>query len=68
MVLSPEHGDSCIKIAKSKPIETIEDFYSRRIEEARKTVERLCIAKAKAEALNIHKYPYRELLDTLQIW
>lgn len=68
MVSGPEYGDRCIKTAKSEPIETVEDFYSRRIEEARKNVERLCIAKAKAEALNIHKYPYRELLDTLQIW
>lgn len=68
MTLISEQNGCCINEAKSEPIETLEDFYSRRIEEARKSVERLCIAKAKAEALNIHKYPYRELLDTLQIW
>ena len=59
----------CGEIAKqARLIETVEDMYNQRIEEARKNVERLCIAKAKAEALNIHKYPYAELVNTLQIW
>ena len=48
--------------------ETVEAVFNKRIEEARKNVERLCIAKAKAEALNLHKFPYSELVDILQIW
>ena len=48
--------------------ETVEAVFSQRIEEARKNVERLCIAKAKAEALNLHKFPYSELVDILHIW
>ena len=68
MVLSPEQDGCGAASNQSRKVETVEEVYNRRIEEARKKVESLCIAKAKAEALNLHKAPYAELVDILQIW
>ena len=48
--------------------ETVEAVFSQRIEEARKNVERLCIAKAKVETLGLLKYPHSELMDMLAIF
>lgn len=47
---------------------TVEEYLNQCIETARKHVENLCIAKAKAETLGILKYPHAELMDMLAIF
>lgn len=67
MTLMTNEND-CQAGCNPRSTETVESVFNHQIEEARKNVERLCIAKARAEALNLHKYPYHELVDTLRIW
>ncbi len=45
--------------------ETIEDMLNRRIQEARVQVEKLCIVKAKAETVGIHKMPAQFIREVL---
>lgn len=48
--------------------QTVEEVLTERIEYSRKEVERLCIAKAKAETLGLLKYPYQEMCKILAIF
>jgi len=48
--------------------QTVEEFLNERIEYSRLEVEKLCIAKAKAETLGLLKYPYGELCKILAIF
>lgn len=47
---------------------TVEEVLNEQIERARKNVEQLCIAKAKAETLGLLKYPYNEMVAILGIY
>lgn len=44
---------------------TIGEVFDQRIEQARKTVERLCVQKAKLEALQMLNHPYVEMRDLI---
>jgi len=44
---------------------TLGEVCDQRIERARKQVERLCIQKAKLEAMNLLNHPYTEMRDLI---
>jgi hypothetical protein len=50
------------------PAYTVGEVYDKRIENARKMVEQLCVKKAKLEALNMLHMPYRELSELLDTY
>lgn len=60
-------SDGCSVPKRAEPV-TVEEYLNQRIETARKHVEFLCIAKAKAETLGLLKYPHSELTDMLAIF
>lgn len=64
MLVVDKTSDSKDSEAVSIAAQTIGQRLDNRIAYARKEVERLCIAKAKAEALGILDYPH-EFVETL---
>lgn len=50
------------------PALTVEEQFDKLIQEARQQVEKLCVKKAKLEAMNLHKYPYSDLVNLLHSW
>lgn len=55
-------------IPKRAEQKTVGDYLDERIAYARSEVERLCVAKAKAEALNILKWPHQQLHDIVAVF
>lgn len=47
---------------------TVDEVFKRRIEQARKDVEELCIRRAKLEALNMSSMPYNQIRNLLEIY
>ena len=60
-------SDGCSVPKRTEPV-TVEEYLNQRIENARKHLENLCIAKTKAETLGLLKYPHAELMDMLAIF
>jgi hypothetical protein len=50
---------------QSLPQPTVGDYYNRIIQETKLTLERVTIAKAKAETLGMLNYPVQDLRDIL---
>lgn len=54
--------DGCA-VKPERESETVSEHLDRQIKHAREQVERLCVLKAKAEALNILGHPYQFYLE-----
>lgn len=55
-------------IPKRAEQKTVGDYLDEKIAYARSEVERLCVAKAKAEALNILKWPHQQLHNIVAVF
>jgi hypothetical protein len=58
-------GEGNIGFKQEPKPKTIGEVFDQRIESARKMVERLCVQKAKLEALQMLNHPYVEMRDLI---